>query len=63
MRHSRERREQILIALAEGEADVDVLAQRFGVSPSTVRRDLQRLSKEKGGDAHLRWRHSRPQRG
>lgn len=47
MRHSRERREQILIALAEGEADVDVLAQRFGVSPSTVRRDLQRLSKEK----------------
>lgn len=47
MRQSRERREQILIALAEGEADVDVLAQRFGVSPSTVRRDLQRLSKEK----------------
>lgn len=47
MRQSRERREQILIALAEGEADVDVLAERFGVSPSTVRRDLQRLSKEK----------------
>ncbi len=47
MQPSRERRERIVTALAEGEIDVDVLAQRFGVSPSTVRRDLQRLSDEK----------------
>lgn len=47
MRPSRERREKILIALAEGETNVEVLAQHFAVSPSTLRRDLQRLSAEK----------------
>lgn len=47
MRVSRERRQRILLALAAGETDVEVLAQRFSVSPSTVRRDLQRLSEDK----------------
>jgi DeoR family fructose operon transcriptional repressor len=41
---SSERRMRLLEALSAGEADVEDLAARFGVSPSTVRRDLQRLS-------------------
>ncbi|WP_245554694.1 DeoR/GlpR family DNA-binding transcription regulator [Novispirillum itersonii] len=43
---SRQRRALLLAALESGEADVAGLALRFGVSPSTVRRDLQRLSEE-----------------
>jgi DeoR family fructose operon transcriptional repressor len=41
---SAERRSVLLEALRDGEADVEALARRFGVSASTVRRDLQRLS-------------------
>jgi DeoR/GlpR family transcriptional regulator of sugar metabolism len=41
---SSERRARLLEALVAGEADVEALAQRFEVSASTVRRDLQRLS-------------------
>lgn len=44
MRHRRTRRDEILAAIAAGEADVDSLAARFGVSASTIRRDLQDLS-------------------
>lgn len=44
MRRSGARRDAILAAIAAGETDVDGLAARFGVSPSTVRRDLQHLS-------------------
>ncbi|HVJ55313.1 MAG TPA: DeoR/GlpR family DNA-binding transcription regulator [Aliidongia sp.] len=40
---SKERRSVLLEALRGGEADVEALAQRFGVSASTVRRDLQLL--------------------
>lgn len=43
---STERRALLLEALRAGEADVDDLARRFGVSASTVRRDLQRLAGE-----------------
>jgi DeoR family transcriptional regulator, fructose operon transcriptional repressor len=43
---SRERRTQLLAALDAGEIDVDDLARRFDVSASTVRRDLQQLSRE-----------------
>lgn len=43
---SKERRAQLLEALRAGEGDVEDLARRFDVSPSTVRRDLQRLSGE-----------------
>jgi DeoR family fructose operon transcriptional repressor len=43
---SRERRTQLLAALDAGEIDVDDLAVRFDVSASTVRRDLQQLSRE-----------------
>lgn len=39
-----ERRARLLEALELGEIDVDDLARRFGVSASTVRRDLQHLS-------------------
>ncbi|MDP4002756.1 DeoR/GlpR family DNA-binding transcription regulator [Methylobacterium sp. NEAU K] len=39
-----ERRARLLEALGLGEIDVDDLARRFGVSASTVRRDLQQLS-------------------
>ncbi|MCB4804602.1 DeoR/GlpR family transcriptional regulator of sugar metabolism [Methylobacterium brachiatum] len=39
-----ERRARLLEALGLGEIDVDDLAHRFGVSASTVRRDLQHLS-------------------
>ncbi|GLK78942.1 DeoR/GlpR family DNA-binding transcription regulator [Methylopila turkensis] len=46
MIRSRERRAQLLEALRAGEADVEDLAARFGVSASTVRRDLQRLSRD-----------------
>ena len=44
MRRNGARRDAILAALAAGETDVDGLASRFGVSPSTIRRDLQHLS-------------------
>jgi DeoR/GlpR family transcriptional regulator of sugar metabolism len=47
MRQSTTRRDQILDALTGGEADVDRLAARFGVSASTIRRDLQRLSERR----------------
>lgn len=43
---SKERRTLLLEALSAGEVDVDDLARHFGVSASTVRRDLQRLSGE-----------------
>jgi DeoR/GlpR family transcriptional regulator of sugar metabolism len=43
---SKERRSLLLNALQTGEVDVVDLAERFGVSASTVRRDLQRLSGE-----------------
>lgn len=42
----KERRALLLEALAAGGVDVDDLARRFEVSPSTVRRDLQRLSQD-----------------
>lgn len=44
MRQRRSRQTEILDALAEGEGDVERLAARFGVSPSTIRRDLAALS-------------------
>lgn len=44
MRRRREREQQILDLIQSGEADVDALAGRLDVSPSTIRRDLQRLS-------------------
>jgi DeoR family transcriptional regulator, fructose operon transcriptional repressor len=44
MRHRRTRRDEILKAIGAGEADVGSLAARFGVSASTIRRDLQDLS-------------------
>ena len=56
MRKGRERRDAMLEAIAAGDKDIRQLAERFGVSFSTVRRDLQRLSREKavartyGGD-------------
>ena len=43
---SKERRSLLLSTLQAGDADVGDLARRFGVSASTVRRDLQRLSQE-----------------
>lgn len=43
---SKERHARLLEALNTGEIDVDDLARRFDVSASTVRRDLQYLSKE-----------------
>ena len=42
---SKERRARLLDALNAGEIDVDDLARRFDVSASTVRRDLQFLSR------------------
>jgi DeoR/GlpR family transcriptional regulator of sugar metabolism len=45
---SKERRSLLLETLRTGEVDVDDLARRFGVSASTVRRDLQHLSSTKG---------------
>lgn len=44
---SKERRSLLLGTLQTGEVDVADLARSFGVSASTVRRDLQRLSQEK----------------
>ncbi|WP_426957056.1 DeoR/GlpR family DNA-binding transcription regulator [Muricoccus radiodurans] len=44
MRQRRQRRDAILAAVAAGDSDVDGLAARFGVSASTIRRDLQDLS-------------------
>lgn len=43
---SKERRSLLLNTLQAGEVDVVDFASRFGVSASTVRRDLQRLSQE-----------------
>lgn len=43
---SKERRSLLLGTLQAGEVDVADLARRFGVSASTVRRDLQLLSQE-----------------
>lgn len=43
---SKDRRNHLLGALQAGEVDVAELSERFGVSASTVRRDLQRLSQE-----------------
>ncbi len=37
----------MLAAIAAGESDVDSLAARFGVSASTIRRDLQHLSERR----------------
>jgi len=42
---SKERHARLLEALNAGEIDVDDLARRFAVSASTVRRDLQHLSR------------------
>jgi DeoR family fructose operon transcriptional repressor len=47
MRPSRNRREAILEECARGSVDVDHLAARFGVTASTIRRDLQRLSAQR----------------
>ena len=47
MRHSRSRREAILAACTAGSVDVDGLADRFGVTASTIRRDLQVLSAQR----------------
>jgi DeoR family transcriptional regulator, fructose operon transcriptional repressor len=47
MRHSRSRREAILAECAVGSVDVDRLAARFGVTASTIRRDLQVLSAQR----------------
>ncbi|SHI74486.1 transcriptional regulator, DeoR family [Roseomonas rosea] len=44
MRRRRTRHDEILAAIASGDADVEVLAARFGVSASTIRRDLNALS-------------------
>jgi DeoR/GlpR family transcriptional regulator of sugar metabolism len=38
-----ERRQRILDAVRVGQASVQVLSERFRVSPSTIRRDLERL--------------------
>jgi len=43
---SKERHARLLEALNAGEIDVDDLARRFDVSASTVRRDLQHLSRK-----------------
>lgn len=45
MRQSNDRRRQILDLVAAGVEDVDDLARRFGVSASTIRRDLAGLSR------------------
>jgi DeoR family transcriptional regulator, fructose operon transcriptional repressor len=47
MQRSRTRQEAILAEIAIGGADVDALAARFGVSASTIRRDLQELSRRR----------------
>jgi len=44
MRRRRSRHDEILDALAGGDTDVEGLAARFGVSASTIRRDLNALS-------------------
>ncbi|HXP97330.1 MAG TPA: DeoR/GlpR family DNA-binding transcription regulator [Telmatospirillum sp.] len=44
MKRSKDRRQQILELVAAGEEDVDALARQFGVSASTIRRDLAELS-------------------
>jgi len=45
MRPSKDRRQRILDLVSSGEEDVEALAQRFGVSSSTIRRDLAGLSR------------------
>lgn len=45
MGHSNDRRQQILDLVSNGVEDVDALARRFGVSASTIRRDLAGLSR------------------
>jgi DeoR family fructose operon transcriptional repressor len=47
MRQRGTRRDAILAAIAAGDADVDSLAAHFGVSASTIRRDLQHLSAQR----------------
>ncbi|MCR0983257.1 DeoR/GlpR family DNA-binding transcription regulator [Roseomonas populi] len=47
MRRRRTRHDEILAALATGDTDVDALAARFGVSASTIRRDLNALSEQR----------------
>lgn len=47
MRQSRIRRKEMLEEIADGKINVKLLAERFGISASTVRRDLQRLSGDK----------------
>jgi DeoR/GlpR family transcriptional regulator of sugar metabolism len=47
MQQRRRRRDAILAEIATGDADVDSLAARFGVSASTIRRDLQHLSAQR----------------
>ena len=46
MREGEQRRRRILAALLSGSIDVDILSASLGVSASTVRRDLARLSAE-----------------
>lgn len=43
---TRRRRDQLVTHLSEGAADIDELAGRFGVSPSTIRRDLAALASD-----------------
>jgi len=46
MKRRRTRRDEMLEAIASGVTDVEMLAGRFGVSASTIRRDLQALSEK-----------------
>ncbi|RVT96673.1 DeoR/GlpR transcriptional regulator [Rhodovarius crocodyli] len=46
MKRRRTRRDEMLEAIASGCSDVETLAERFGVSASTIRRDLQALSEK-----------------
>jgi DeoR/GlpR family transcriptional regulator of sugar metabolism len=46
MRRTARRRSDILKLITTGEADVDVLASRLGVSASTIRRDLAVMSEQ-----------------
>lgn len=43
---TRRRRDQLVTHLRAGEANIDELAGRFGVSPSTIRRDLAALASD-----------------
>lgn len=46
MTRTSQRRQRILDLIASGEEDVDVLAETFGVSASTIRRDLAVMSEQ-----------------